>query len=242
MNPDSIVLLGAIKRYGSGQGEGSFTLSVPELRIERGSVNLIQGESGCGKSTLTDALGLISKLDKAGVFRLCLKSGKTYNINEQNESTLADIRRCHIGYVLQAGGLLGFMSVHDNIALSMKLAHGRVDEKHIRALVSANELNIAECLAKKPSQISLGQRQRAAIARALAHRPEIVIADEPTGAVDPERAQQIKRLLLACAREQGATTLIVTHDATLFADDEVDHVFGFEPLEGAHGRKLVQRR
>ncbi len=242
MNPPAIVLKGAVKRYGSGQGEGSFTLSVPELRIERGSVNIIQGESGCGKSTLTDALGLISTLDHAETFQFHLRGGKSIAINKQRESTLADIRRRYIGYVLQAGGLLGFLSVHDNIALSMKLGRGKVDEAHIRALVAADALNIEECLRKKPSQISLGQRQRAAIARALAHRPEIVIADEPTGAVDPDRARHIKRLLLSCAREQGVTTLIVTHDATLFAEDEVDHVFGFEPLAGKHGRKLIQRR
>lgn len=227
------------KHYGTGQGENSFTLLVPELSLEPGSVNVIHGASGCGKSTLMDILGLISPLS-SGQFHLSLKNGQNIPVHRTSESTLSNIRRQFIGYVLQSGGLLGFMSVEDNIALSMRLAHGRVDTTRILRLAGPDQLNIEDCLHKKPGQISLGQRQRAAIARALAHTPEIVIADEPTGAVDPDRAWQIKRMLLSQAREEGVTTLVVTHDDTLFQKQEIDHLFTFRSLDRGYGTELLQ--
>ncbi len=239
MADKAIHIKSASKVYGTGQGENSFTLTVPELIIEQGTVNIIQGASGCGKSTLTDILGLISPMSR-GTFKLGLRDRNPIYVDSASERVLAAIRRRYIGYVLQAGGLLGFLTVHDNIALSMKLARGWVDERRIRRLASEEVLNITECLNKKPCQISLGQRQRAAIARSLAHQPEIVIADEPTGAVDPERAQQIKQLLLSCAREEGATTLVVTHDPNLFSPGEIDHSFGFTRNPEGSGTQLIQ--
>ncbi len=239
MAEKAIHIKSANKVYGTGQGEHSFTLTVPELCIEQGTVNLIQGASGCGKSTLTDILGLISPMSQ-GMFQLRLRGERPIHVDSASERVLSSIRRRYIGYVLQAGGLLGFLTIHDNIALSMKLARGWVDESRIRRLAAEDMLNISTCLNKKPSQISLGQRQRAAIARALVHQPEIVIADEPTGAVDPERAIQIKKLLLACAREQGATTLVVTHDPNLFDESEVDHRFGFRMSPEGNGTELIQ--
>ncbi len=239
MAGDVFYIKSAHKTYGKEQSEHSFTLNIPEMAIKQGSVNLIQGASGCGKSTLTDILGLISPLSQ-GLFRMKLMQQRTLYVTDTSEAQLSAIRQRYIGYVLQAGGLLGFLSVHDNIALSMKLARGWVNESRIHHLASENVLNIAECLNKKPSQISLGQRQRVAIARALAHQPEIIIADEPTGAVDPERALQIKKLLLSCAREEGATTLVVTHDPALFDKSEVDYRFGFVPNSLKNGTELTQ--
>lgn len=239
MNDPVIQLHQVRKHYGSGEGENSFTLLVPSLSLEMGSVNVIHGASGCGKSTLMDILGLISP-PSSGEFYLSLKDGQNIPVHQAAESILSSIRRQFIGYVLQSGGLLGFMSVRDNIALSMRLAHGRVDLERMLSLAGPDQLNIEDCLHKKPGQLSLGQRQRAAIARALAHNPDIVIADEPTGAVDPERARQIKHLLLSRARESGVTTLVVTHDDTLFQKEEIDHLFTFRPLEGGYGTELVQ--
>jgi putative ABC transport system ATP-binding protein len=121
---------------------------------------------------------------------------------------LTDLRSRYIGYVLQTGGLLPYLTVRENINLSRRLLHLPLDGK---ADSLAEKLGIADQLDKLPAMLSVGQRQRAAVARALAHQPVILIADEPTAAVDPINAERIVALLAGLADELGVTLLIATH-------------------------------
>ena len=121
---------------------------------------------------------------------------------------LSDLRSKHIGYVLQNGGLLPYLSVRENISLSRRLLSLPVADA---AEKWADKLGIAQQLDKLPGALSVGQRQRVAIARALAHEPSVVIADEPTAAIDPMNADRIMRLLTDLADELGVTLIVATH-------------------------------
>ena len=138
--------------------------------------------------------------------------GKAFDIaglwQARASNTLAELRSRHIGYVLQYGGLLPYLSVRDNIELPCELLGLPLDGV---AAGLAEKLGIGQQLDKRPSELSVGQRQRAAIARALAHAPPIVIADEPTAAIDPPNAERIVSLLAELAGELGVTLILATH-------------------------------
>lgn len=201
----------------------SFDLHVPLLQIFPGEVAAFVGESGCGKSTLLDILGLICKPNSADEFAVLPGTDDATDINKAGDPTLANLRRRHFGYMLQSGGLLPFLSVHENVSLPLRI--NGADRTGVDDLISSVGLN--SHAVKKPAYLSGGQRQRVALARALAHKPAVVLADEPTGAVDKLTAVEIRDLLLSCARSRGAAVLIVTHDEPLVRG-KTDRVFGFE--------------
>ena len=128
---------------------------------------------------------------------------------------LADLRSRHIGYVLQHGGLLPYLSIRENINLSRRLLHGPGEDV---AELWAERLGIAAQLDKRPAELSVGQRQRVAIARALAHDPTVLIADEPTAAIDPLNAERIMGLMVGLVDELGVTLVIASHAHTLMQD------------------------
>lgn len=191
------------------KGGTRFELSVPEMAVRPGRFIAVVGPSGCGKSTLLDLLGLV--LQPSSAERMSLTLGdRTVDLTDLPESGLAAVRQSCIGYVLQTGGLLPFLSVADNIRLPLKLNGRTDDEGRVEAL--AARLGIADQLSKKPAHLSGGQRQRAAIARALAHRPPIVLADEPTAAVDELAALEIRDVFKELTAELGVTLIMVTHN------------------------------
>ncbi len=204
----------------------SFTLRVPQFSVTAGSVNIVIGRSGCGKSTLLDMLGLISVADAADEFQIRSGDGKWVDICHANTAQMESLRRHELGYILQTGGLLSFLKVIENVRLPMQ-SNGKagVDVDKLMKWLGIDTLRNAY-----PSKLSTGQRQRVAIARALAGSPGIILADEPTGALDPVTAVNVRDLLIRCAKEQGAAVLIVTHDAELFRP-AADYVFGFDICE-----------
>ena len=210
------------------KGGVSFRLDIPKLTIYSGEFIGVIGSSGCGKSTFLDILGLILSVDKAEQFRLSVKQKNTLfeqEISSLSDKKLADIRREHIGYILQSGGLLPFLSVRENILLSEKLNNREITQESFYNLVSS--LGIERQINKKPQYLSGGQRQRAAIARALIHNPEIILADEPTASVDKPTAIEIRDQFKKLAKAYGTSVLMVTHDIEMVEHDS-DRLVTFE--------------
>lgn len=190
-------------------GAARFVLEVPSLVLGAGQGLALVGPSGAGKSTTLDLAALALAPDRAA--RLVVAGVDAAALWARGApDALAALRAQAVGYVLQTGGLLPFLTVVENITLPQRLA-GRRDPRRIAHL--AERLGIAAELAKRPAALSVGQRQRAAIARALAHRPAFVVADEPTAALHPELAAEVFGLLVGACAEDGAALLVATHDA-----------------------------
>lgn len=207
-------LRGVSKVYSAGGTE--FRLNVPELDIQKGAKLAIIGESGSGKSTLLELLALLLQPTECDSFYFAPVTGAgTHDIVALWQSgaadQLTDLRSTHVGYVVQSGGLLPYLSIRDNINLSLKLLQLPVESV---AEKLAGMLEIAPQLDKLPSMLSVGQYQRATIARALAHQPVVLIADEPTAAVDPINAERILAIMCELADEFGVTLLMATHNHT----------------------------
>jgi putative ABC transport system ATP-binding protein len=210
-----LVLLEGVTKLRPGR-DRSFRLEVPRLSLQPGQALALVGPSGCGKSTLIDLLALALAPDATGRF-LLRPGGAAHWLDvgaawRGRRPLLAQARAATCGYILQNGGLLPFLDVADNIALPAEIA-GRASHDRVQAL--AERLGIAPLLREWPERLSVGQRQRVAIARALAHAPPLVLADEPTAALDPANADTVMRLLLEAVAQQGAALVLATHDLAL---------------------------
>ncbi len=194
-----------------GVGSQRYSLIIPALHLSAGEQLAIVGPSGCGKSTLLDMLALVLAPDRIGQFELNrIDIDGLWRADRQTD--LAQLRSRHLGYVLQTGGLLEFLDVRGNIALPRQLL-GLKDDGSVARL--AEQLQISDQLRKRPAALSVGQRQRVSCARALAHAPQLVLADEPTASLDPLNAERVMQALLAQAREHRAACVIATHDEPL---------------------------
>jgi ABC-type lipoprotein export system ATPase subunit len=196
-------------------------LHVPRLSVRRGDKLALIGESGSGKSTLLELLAMILQPGDSEEFSFRPIAGEqawdiTALWRARDADRLASLRSRHIGYVLQYGGLLPYLSVRRNVELPLELLGLPLDDVALRL---AARLGIAQQLDRRPAELSVGQRQRVAIARALAHAPPIVIADEPTAAIDPLNAERIVALLAELTSELGVTLIVATH-----AHDLMRHV------------------
>jgi putative ABC transport system ATP-binding protein len=203
------------------QGGTAFELEVPEFRLRQGEFLALVGESGCGKSTLLDMLGLVLRPTSCDRFTLYepVGGGKTRALDvtalwqKGDDSELARLRRNQLGYVLQSGGLLPFLTVRQNLQLPLRIKDRAADES--RSLEAASRMGVEPLYSKKPQYLSGGQRQRVAILRAMVHRPMLILADEPTGAVDSQRAEAIIQDFRSLAKKQGTTIVMVTHNHRL---------------------------
>jgi len=196
------------------------------MEIRRGEFVAVFGKSGCGKSTLLDLLGLVLRPTAAEAFRFRCGDGEEVALGAQaSEARMADLRKSEIGYVLQTGGLLPFLSVRKNIGLPRRI-NGMGREREVAGEL-AGRLGIADQLGKMPAHLSGGQRQRVAVARAIAHEPGVVLADEPTAAVDELTAREIMRQFSAMTQERGVTQIVVTHQLGLVRE-YADRFFTFK--------------
>ncbi|HRI33995.1 MAG TPA: ABC transporter ATP-binding protein [Saprospiraceae bacterium] len=185
------------------------------LRIEKGSLVSIVGSSGAGKSTLLHILGTLDKPDKG---RVVLDGVDVFSLNE---SGLAKFRNEHIGFIFQFHHLLPELTALENAILPgliAKKSESKVMEKGKSLL---DFLGLGSRLDHKPSQLSGGEQQRVALARALINQPKILFADEPTGNLDHDNAQEILSMLLKLKKEFQMTMLIVTHDPAIANRTEV---------------------
>lgn len=242
MNLTALSLRQVLCGHAAPQGAGGFELVVEALTIGRGEAVAFAGPSGSGKSTLLDLLALTLRPFGMDSFTLSTRDGATIDLGAlwrgRREDQLTGTRAAHLGYVLQQGGLLPFLSVRQNIALGQAVL-ARPDPDRIVTL--ARRLEIEALLDRFPGTLSVGQRQRVAIGRALAHRPEIVLADEPTASVHPALADTILALLIEQAREDDTALILTTHDP----DRAARHGFEVVPLTidagAGGGRSLVRR-
>ena len=194
-------------------GGTRFELRVPRLSVPRGSKLALIGESGSGKSTLLELLAMILMPTAAGEFTFTPSPQSPASDldgiwREQASDQLSELRSRYIGYVLQHGGLLPYLSVRRNIELPrllLGLPVGSVADE------LGEQLGISQQLDKLPAALSVGQRQRAAIGRALSHEPPIVIADEPTAAIDPLNSERIMALFVELVDALGVTLILATH-------------------------------
>jgi putative ABC transport system ATP-binding protein len=196
------------------EAEGvSFRLSVPSLKIAMGEKIALVGKSGCGKSTLLDMLAFILQPSEVGAFSFqpeceeeSLDIHTYWKAGKLNQ--LGDLRKHYIGYVMQTGGLLPYLTVRENMNLSRSVLGLRPDGmvEHL-----AEELGLTAHLDKLPDKLSTGERQRVAIGRAVAHRPSIVIADEPTASIDPYAAEKVMSMFIGLAEEFKITVILASH-------------------------------
>ena len=190
-----------------------FRLVVPNIQIQAEENIALIGHSGCGKSTLLDMLALILHPDEANEFSVHPVGGESHDIDKlwqrRRQGHLSQIRKKHIGYVLQSGGLLPYLTVRENIELPRKLLKLPNDDS-INSI--SKVLGIDRQLDKLPGLLSAGERQRAAFARALSHRPSILLADEPTAALDPITAQKIMAVVMELIKGLKITLITASHD------------------------------
>ena len=175
--------------------------------VAPGASVAITGPSGCGKSTL---LALLGGLETPTRGRVALGE---HEISTMNEHARAEVRRREIGFVFQADNLLPFLTAVENVAMQLSLYGAK--EGFDRCVDLLARVCLADRLESLPDQLSRGQRQRVAVARALVHRPGLLLADEPTGSLDVDTGEAIVELLSETQRETGATLIVVTHDASI---------------------------
>jgi putative ABC transport system ATP-binding protein len=200
-----------------GAGDSRFRMIVDRLELESAQPVLLVGENGSGKSSLLDVIGLVLKPKRSAQFAYHPRDGEAIDVASllagEKDAALTDIRCSEIGYMPQTGGLVPFLSVKDNIELPAILC-GRLDPAFIDQLCTA--LEITPLLrALKPQALSIGQRQRVCLARAFAHRPRLLLADEPTASLDAVSAGVVAEMLIEVAPQYGITPVIATHDPRL---------------------------
>lgn len=195
------------KTYGSGHTE-VVAMRDASVEIPRAQVVALLGPSGAGKSTFLTTVGLINAPTSGQVFigGVSVYDGPTPLVD------LRRFRREHIGYVFQKSNLIPFLSARENVQVAMELNGIRPRQAKQRALALLEELGVTPRTESRPAMLSGGEQQRVAIARALANRPSVVLADEPTAALDSHRGRQVMELFRSVAHEHGAAVIVVTHD------------------------------
>ena len=204
-----ISLNGIVKRFYIGKPNELEILHGINLEVERGEFVSIVGESGAGKSTLMNIIGALDRPTE-GEYRL---QGK--NIGEAKDRELSSIRNQEIGFVFQTYNLIPRTTALENVELPMLYGKMKKTERRERARELLELVGMKERMLHKPEELSGGQKQRTAIARAMANDPSIILADEPTGALDSETSRRIIDIFHRLHREQGKTIVLITHSTEL---------------------------
>ncbi|MCM8528640.1 MAG: ABC transporter ATP-binding protein [Lentisphaeraceae bacterium] len=202
---------GLKKSYKSPDGQQSQVINIPSFELAASAEAALIGRSGTGKSTFLNIICGILKPD-AGEVQI-----KGTSITSLKESAKDRFRAKHIGYIFQTFNLLQNFTALENILIGMRFA-GKVDRQKAEEILT--KVGLADRMNYKPSQLSTGQQQRVAVARALVNQPELVIADEPTGNLDPEHAARAMDLIRELCREKKASLLVVSHDKELISTFE----------------------
>jgi len=198
---------GLTKIYGSGHTEVVAVRDV-SLSVSRGEIVALLGPSGAGKTTLLTLLGLIRPPNTG---RILIDGTLVFN-NHQAQVDVRRFRRQKFGFVFQKANLIPFLTAVENVRLAMEIDDHPAKVSRKRAMELLEYLGVAERAQNLPSMLSGGEQQRVAVARALANRPSLILADEPTAALDSVRGRQVMELFSKVAHEQNAGVIVVTHD------------------------------
>ena len=207
--------VGLGRRYGSGQTAVEALADV-DIEVRAGRLTVVRGPSGSGKTTL---LNLLGGLDRPTSGRVLLGDDV---LSELSEAELAAARRDRIGYVFQNFGLIPVLSAAENVEVPLRLRRMERGQRDERVAEVLELVGLTRHAGQRPGELSGGQQQRVGVARALVARPEVLIADEPTGQLDSETAERIMDLMLEVTRIRGTATVVATHDPLLISRaDEV---------------------
>ncbi|HEX6968124.1 MAG TPA: ABC transporter ATP-binding protein [Micromonosporaceae bacterium] len=198
---DIIVASALVKTLGSTRA-----LSNVSMSVAKGEVIAVVGPSGCGKSTLLQVLAGLLAPDE-GIVEF-----DGTNLYELNDNARSAVRLRHFGFAFQFGELVPELTLQENVELPLRLTGASAQEARRRSATMLEELEIGDLGDRRPTEVSGGQGQRAAIARAMVHGPSVLFADEPTGALDSKSGKGVLGALLGIARSRGTSVVIVTHD------------------------------
>jgi len=222
------------KSYGEGHSQVAALKDI-SMAVRPEELFAIMGPSGSGKTTLLMILGLVTEPSEGSV----LLEGE--NIYAGKRFDLQRLRREKIGFIFQFSNLIPFLTAKENVLLSLELVDivGRQADKRATELLAY--LEVANRADNLPEQLSGGERQRVAVARALANNPAIILADEPTAALDTERGLSVMRLLRKVSKEQGTAILVVTHDTRMISEvDGVIHLMDGRMVEDSDSQRQLQ--
>lgn len=197
-----------VKKYGEGES-AVMALDGVSLEVQRGEFVAVTGESGSGKTTLLNVLGSLDALTSGSIMF------GDRELTKMNDSELSAYRRRSIGFIFQNYNLVPVLNCEENIVLPLNLDNTEPDRKYLDELLEltglANRRNFF------PHELSGGQQQRAAFARALIHKPEIILADEPTGNLDSKNSRELISILKSSAQKYDQTLILITHDQSIAA-------------------------
>lgn len=207
VNDMSLLKVSHVEKYYGNAGNLTKALNDISFTMEKGEFCAVMGASGSGKTTLLNVIATIDTVSSGDIFI------NNENIAEKKEDELAAFRKAQLGFIFQDFNLLTTLRIDENIALPLTLLHmdAKVIDEKVQTI--AARLGIADVLMKYPYEVSGGQRQRCACARALIHQPSLVLADEPTGALDSHASYLFMEQLLQRNLKEQASILMVTHDA-----------------------------
>ncbi len=202
------------------------------FHVNEGDYVAIMGPSGSGKTTLMNIIGCLDKMSEGSYFF------DQEDVSKMDENTLSDLRLNKIGFVFQNFNLLNSETAQENVALPLIYAGIKKEERNERAKEALTKVGLQERTQFKPNQLSGGQKQRVAIARAIINHPKILLADEPTGALDQASGKQVMELFQSL-NDEGVTIIMITHDAKVASHaKKVLHIIDGEITENKNGGVL----
>ena len=207
VNRSAIEVLGLSKVYGSGNTE-IIAMNDVSFSLGKGEVIGLLGPSGAGKSTLLTSIGLINPPSSGTI----VMDGQTIMTGPKAHVDLRAFRTKHIGYVFQKANLIPFLTALENVQIACEINDVPSKRARERGAELLGYLGVSDRMKNLPHMLSGGQQQRVAVARAIANSPDLILADEPTAALDSVRGRQVMELFAKIAHEQGSGVLVVTHD------------------------------
>ena len=204
---DKLLKLKAIQKYYGNRGTVTKAIDDINFEVDEGEFVGIMGASGSGKTTLLNCIATIDQVSAGHIFL------DGMDITEQKEKNLAAFRRQKLGFIFQDYNLLDTLTLGENIAMAQTINKVPANQIEHNVCMMAKKLNIGDILTKYPYEVSGGQKQRCACARAIINQPRLILADEPTGALDSHSSQILLETMRDMNEKLGATLLVVTHDA-----------------------------